>query len=112
MKMALALVCSLMLAWMPAIPAAPASGAARPTRSCCCDCRAMACCAAQPAPETPPVSAAPATSLVQTQLPTLASSAVTWLLPVTATPAPPLSPASLLSLAGVPLFERDCARLI
>ena len=113
MKTALAIVCSLLLAWtnlvLGEVPGASVVRAARP----CCHCgKTSSCCAAKKGlPESPPVSATPASSL-QSQFSPLTPATLAWALP--ANPARELSSPFFapLKTAGSPLFARNCAWLI
>jgi hypothetical protein len=112
MKTALAIVCSLVLAWTNIVlaqaPEASGTSAARP----CCHCgRKASCCAANHSmPESQPVSAAPA-SFSQNQFSPLAPAAFVWALPDNA--GSELSSSFLSPLTThTALFARDCARLI
>jgi len=113
MKTALAIVCSLLLAWTNVVHAqAPGASVAGAARTCCHCGRKASCCAANHSlPESPPVSAAPA-STFQNQLSLPAPAVVAWTLPGGATHelASPVLPS--LETAGPALFARNCARLI
>ncbi|HEX4264791.1 MAG TPA: hypothetical protein VH597_10670 [Verrucomicrobiae bacterium] len=114
MKTALAIVCSLLLAWtnivLAAAPGASVTCAARP----CCHCgKTSGCCAVKDhcLPESLPVSAAPVSSF-QSQFSPLAPATVAWALPDAAArelSSPAFPP---LMTASTPLFERNCAWLI
>jgi hypothetical protein len=113
MKTALAIVCSLLLAGMFFFSAQAQSACAERVtdKSCCCGDNSS-CCAAKNSSESQPVSAAPIPSSFQNQFQILAPSVVAFTL--ANEPARPLSSTLLLSTVThcVPLFERDCARLI
>jgi hypothetical protein len=111
MKLALAIVCSFLLAGTPMLWAqTPVSCAKKPITCCACGGK-MSCCQSRPASDSQPAPATPAPAGSQAQLSLLAPGILTWTLP--ANPAVSISPAALLSMsAGAPLFARDCARLI
>ena len=111
MKLALAIVCSFLLAGTPLFSAPTPVPCAKKASACCqCDGK-MSCCQSKPASDSQPVPATPAPAGGQTQLSLLAPGILTWTLPEN--PAVSISPAALLSMAaGAPLFARDCARLI
>jgi hypothetical protein len=110
-KTTLAIVCSLLLAWTPIVPAqAPAAGVARVAHACChCG---KACCAAPSSPDSQPVPAAPVPASYQSQLLTLAPAALAWILPDAPAPDFSTSVSSLLTANAAPLYARNCARLI
>jgi len=111
MKTALAIVCSLLLTWTQVVPAAAAAGDACEASACCSNCSQATCCAAAPASEPQPVSAAPTSSISQNQfLPPAALLA--WTLPDTRADAAAASPDSSLIVADAPLYARHCVRLI
>jgi len=110
-KTTLAIVCSLLLAWTPIVPApAPAVDVTRVAHACChCN---KACCAAPSLPESQPVPATPVPASTQSQLLTLAPAALAWTLPDAPAPDFSTSVSSLLTANAAPLYARDCARLI
>jgi hypothetical protein len=112
MKTVLALVCSLLLAWTQIVLAAPAASVPSSAAQVVCHCRGTSCCAAQPVPESQPVSAAPVSVSSQNLLVTFAPAALAWVLP--GTPVYEFSNSSFPSFtaAGTPLYARNCARLI
>jgi hypothetical protein len=113
MKTALAIVCSLLLIGTLFVPAsAPAAGDPAAMRGCCCDCSTAACCAAAPSPEPLPVSAAPLPSTSQNQFLPPATARLAWTLPGATEGGFCSSFDWLLTAAVVPLFARNCARLI
>jgi hypothetical protein len=111
MKTALAIVCSLMLAWTNVVLASEASVVST-ARACCSKCKTPSCCATKShsIPESQPFSAAPV-SFQQHLLP-FASVLVVADLP--ATPAFELSDTSrdLICASAAPIFARNCAWLI
>jgi hypothetical protein len=112
MKLALAIICSFVLAGTPFLPAQTPSVCAGQVRACCQHGVTMPCCAAKPSPDSQPAQTVPAPTSSQSQLSLLAPAVLIWTLPVTpansvvstSTP-PPLA-------AGAPLYARDCALLI
>lgn len=111
MKTALAIVCILLLALTnPVVAQAAAASETHP--SCACSgCGASCCTTDVPHPESQPVSAAPVSSL-QNLLAPAASAAVTWMLPAPLEAFLFSPSASILNGDAVPLFARNCARLI
>jgi len=113
MKAAWAIICSLVLAGTPFLPAqtlAPAC-AKQPVRACCQHGVEMPCCAAKPASGSQPAPVIPAQSVSQNQIALPAPGVVAWTLPE--------SPANLFSSAAVPLtaaspplYARNCALLL
>jgi hypothetical protein len=114
MKLALAIICSFLLAGTPLLVAQPTakSACAQQVRSCCKGGAAMPCCQAKPSSDSQraPVTPAPATG--QSQLSLLAPAVLIWTLPE--------NPANLIdskytpfpTVSGAPLFARNCARLL
>ncbi|HEY1663289.1 MAG TPA: hypothetical protein VGI03_12795 [Verrucomicrobiae bacterium] len=116
MKMAWAILCSLLLAIAPSFSApAPvtASVYAKQVQDCCpnSDCP-MPCCAARAPVDPQPAPTAPAPSTGQNQLSLLAPALLILTLP--AKPVAPLSStvSTSSSVFGVPLFTRNCALLL
>jgi hypothetical protein len=114
MKTALAIVCSLLLAWTNLVLAqAPEASVAGAAHCCCHNCSdGKSCCAAHhslPGPQ--PVSAAPVSSL-RTQFAPLATAAVAWTLPQASAPELSSSPSPTVTIQGTALFARNCAWLI
>ncbi|HEY5043247.1 MAG TPA: hypothetical protein VIK53_14740 [Verrucomicrobiae bacterium] len=115
MKLALAIICSLMLAGVPFLSAQTASAACRakaPVPVCCQHGGKMPCCAANPVPNSQPSPAVPAPAAGQNQLSFLAANVVAWVLPEAASSQVSfVVPVSLMTKAS-PLFARNCAWLI
>jgi hypothetical protein len=113
MKTALAIVCSLVLAWTNIVLAqAPEVSEAGAAPSCCHCSGKKSCCAANHSlPESQPVSAAPVSSS-QNQLSLPVPAVAVWTLPGTLVHelSSLLSPS--LRTAGAPVFARNCAWLI
>jgi hypothetical protein len=110
-KTTLAIVCSLLLAWTPIVPARAQAAGVGHVAHACCHC-GKACCAAPASPQSQPVPAAPVPASNQGQLLTLALTALAWTLPDAQTPEFSTSVSSLLTANAAPLYARDCARLI
>ncbi|MGA9449891.1 MAG: hypothetical protein WBW41_00955 [Verrucomicrobiia bacterium] len=111
MKTTLAIVCSLLLAGTPIVPAqAPAAGVVRGAHACCL-CH-KACCAAPASPQPQPVPVTPAPASSQNPLLLLAPAVLAWTLPDAQAPGFSTSVSSLLAANAAPLYARDCARLI
>jgi hypothetical protein len=108
-KIALTILCSLMLLWSQAVVASvPATNPV--AQDCGCHGK-MACCKAAPAAPSAPVDAtAPAVS--QNQILSPVPATVVWVLAAAGTPfiSPTVSPS--LAAADAPLFARICIRLI
>lgn len=106
-KIALAIVCSLLLVLGQAMAVAvPAASAGAAVKDCGCGGK-MSCCrhAAQPPVATVPVSS-------QNQIVSPVPAVMVWVLTNTGTSqiSPTVSPS--LSAGAAPIFARDCARLI
>jgi len=112
MKTALAIVCSLLLAWTNIVLAqTPGAGVVSAAASCHCG-KKTGCCAAKSSnSESQPVSAAPNASF-QNQVSLIAPAAVSWSLPELPVRGFSSSFSSASSEHGAPLFERNCAWLI
>lgn len=112
MKTALAIVCSLLLAWTNIVLAqAPEAGVACRAHCCCHDCGKSCCAAHHSLPGPQPVSAAPV-SAFQTHFAPLATTIVAWTLPQPTAREFSSSPYPSETTAGTALFTRDCAWLI
>ncbi|HEY2082186.1 MAG TPA: hypothetical protein VGI88_05330 [Verrucomicrobiae bacterium] len=113
MKTALAIVCSLLLAWTNFVLAeAPGAGVLRAAQPCCHCGKTSNCCATKNnLPASPPVSAAPVSSL-QNQFSPLASATVVWALPANLARGLSSSSFQPSTTARSPLFARNCAWLI
>ena len=112
MKTALAIVCSLLLAWANLISAPTADASvAIATASCHCGKKSACCAAKRSLPEPPPVSAAPTFSF-QNQFSLIAPVILSWSLPEL--PAREISRSTSTSFrtADTSLFARNCAWLI
>jgi len=109
-KIALSILCSLMLLWAQlAVAAVPAAGAiaGQPMKHCCCGGK-MSCChasAPQPLAATPQLGS-------QNQIVSPVPAVVVWVLAAAETSS--ISPivASALTAGDAPLFARHCAWLI
>jgi len=111
MKTALAVVCSLLLAWTSVPRQAPGASEVRAVPACCgCDCSQASCCASDPLPEPSPVSAAPVLSLQQ--LAASAPAQLLWTLPSTPESMVLAGAPGLLTGAVAPLSARHCDLLI
>lgn len=113
MKTALAIVCSLVLAWTSLVQSQASEASVAGAAHSCCHCGGAKCCCAanHSIPEPPPVSTAPVSSSL-TQFSPLAPSALAWTLPETLAheiSSPLFSPSTT---AGTALLARNCAWLI
>jgi hypothetical protein len=110
--MALAIVCSFVLAGTPFLPAQTPSACVKQVRACCQHGGVMPCCKAKSSPDSQSKPAMPPPTGNQNQLSLLPSSILVWRLP--ANPAGLISSRSSQSsvTADAPLYTRDCARLI
>jgi hypothetical protein len=112
MKLALAIVCSFLLAGTPlfsaplSVPCAKKAGA-----GCPCGGK-MTCCQSGPASDSQPASATPAPAGSQSQLLLFAPGILAWTLP--ANPADLISSTTTLTspAPGAPLYALNCVRLI
>ncbi len=114
MKLALAIICSFLLAGTPLVVAQPSakSACAGQIRSCCKGGVAMPCCQSKPSSDSQPAPAAPAPASNPSLLALLAPTVLIWTLPEN--PAHSISPlsAQFSATVDVPLFARNCVRLI
>ena len=112
MKIALAILCSLLLAWAQVVVASvPVTTGGPAAHDCGCGGKMPCCQAAPAAPASQPLSAtAPAPS--QNQILSPAPATVLWVLPATETPifSPGVSPS--LTAGSALIFARNCVRLI
>jgi hypothetical protein len=113
MKTVWVIVCSLLLAGNPILPAQaqPTRTECAATKRCCCG-DDSSCCAAKNSPESRPDSAVPVAFNFQTEFQILAPSQAAFALiaapaPTGATAFPPPTP-----IHPEPIFELGCARLI
>ncbi|HWD93086.1 MAG TPA: hypothetical protein VG938_12145 [Verrucomicrobiae bacterium] len=113
MRITLAIVCSLLLAWTNIVPAeTPGTSVACAARICChCGKKSDCCATNRSLPESQPVSAAPASSS-QNQFSSLTQTITAWTLPTGIAHEHSSSFFPPLTTAGAPLFARNCARLI
>jgi len=112
-KTALAIVCSLVLVWTQVVLAqAPAAGVARVIRAPCHCCGKASCCVASTSPESQSAPAAPASSISRNQISLLAAAVPAWTLPDREARPGHTSSFSRVNTAAVPLYARNCARLI
>jgi hypothetical protein len=114
MKLALAIICSFVLAGTPFLLAqTPSPACARQTVRACCQhgCK-MPCCQAKPSSGSQPPPAVPAQTAGPNQLSLLAAGIMAWILPDA--PAAHFSSAVSISFAtkAGPLYARNCVRLI
>ena len=112
MKMALAILCSFVLAGTSFLPAQTPSACVKQVRACCQHDGEMPCCKAKSSPDPQSKPAMPPPTGSQNQLSLLPSSLLVWTLP--ANPSEMISFHSTQSpvTADAPLYSRDCARLI
>jgi hypothetical protein len=113
MKLALAIVCSLLLAGAPLWAArAPMPAVCAKQFRACCKHGVMPCCAAKPAPDSQPAPAAPAPAGIQSQLSLLAPAILIWTLPANPVDSIASTFTPFSTASGAPLFARHCARLL
>jgi hypothetical protein len=114
MKLALAIICSFVLAGTPFLLAqTPSPACARqPVRACCRHGGEMPCCQAKSSSDPQPMPAVPVQTSSQSQPSLLAASVAAWVLPDATISQ--LSSAVSISFAtkDSPLYARHCARLI
>jgi hypothetical protein len=115
MKLALAIICSFVLAGTPFLLAQTPMPACvqQPVPACCQHGGNMPCCQAKSSSSSQPLPAVPAQTGNQGQLSLFAATSVAaWVLPdATTSQLPSASPISLVTKAS-PLYARNCARLI
>jgi hypothetical protein len=107
-----AIICSLVLAGTPFLPAQTPTSCVKQVRACCQRGGEMPCCKAQSSPDSQSKPAIPSQTGNPNQLSLLATSALIWTLP--ANPADSISSHFISSVmtTGAPLYARDCALLI
>lgn len=112
MKLALTILCSLLMVGTPLMSATAIPSCVKQARACCHPGGNMACCAAKSVPDSQSASAVPAASSSQNLLSLPSPNVVVWFLPEN--PASLFSSASLLPLqvTTATLYARNCARLI
>jgi hypothetical protein len=112
MKTALAIICSLVLAWTNIVLAQTLEASPAGTVHSCCHCgNTRSCCAAHHSnPGLPPVSTAPVS--FQNQFAPLAPAAIAWILPGTVAHDFSSSSFPLAKAVGAALFARNCSWLI
>ena len=111
MKRFVAIMLSLIFAWLQAVASVQASVTEVAAKRSCCSCN-KSCCVSSSGSTSRPLPAPPPAPQPANDLTALTSPAVLWILPA---PAPlPFSASALPPSATlpVPLFTRDCARLI
>jgi len=114
MKLALAIICSFVLAGTPFLLARTPlpECVKRPVPACCQHGCKMPCCQAKSSSGSQPLPAVPAQTANQNQLSLLAANIVAWILPdTTISLLPSASPISFVTKVS-PLYARNCARLI
>ena len=112
MKRAAAIVLSLIFLWLQAVSSAPTYSLPAKAAGAGCDCKQMDCCVVPGIPETQSLPATIAPVAGHTLLSPPVSTLVAWTLPATATAHIFVSVSTPLPALGVPLFTRNCARLI
>ena len=112
MKTVPVIVCVLVLAGIQITSAqAPASGTECAARACC-ECGQASCCAARGSPEPQPAPAAPVFFNSQNQITIPATAVPAWTLPDREARPCSFPSFATVTTAGVPLYARNCARLI
>jgi len=110
-----AIVCCLVLAGTPFLRAqVPSPTCAKQPLPACCRHGVMPCCAAQPASgsQSAPEAPVPSSKVQSSQFSLLAAAFAVWTLPENETGSISSANVPPLMAAGVPLFARNCARLI
>jgi hypothetical protein len=107
-----AILFSFFLVWAQLLAAPMPACSRQPARACCHCGGKMSCCAAQPSPCSQSAPAVPAPSGIQNQFLLPASVLITWSLPENEAGLISSAFVSPLTATGVPLYARDCARLI
>ena len=110
-KSAAVILCGFVLALAPLFAAQPAWCAAPPAVHRCCHCGGkMACCSAQKN-SAPPASATMVRTAPQNEL-SLPSQIISLPTPLTATAVRVAAIATALKQSALPIFARDCTRLL
>jgi len=111
MRQTFAILFGVVLVWAQLLAAPTPTCVQQPLRPCCHCGGKMSCCASSSS-GSQPAPAIPSTAGTQNQLSLLAPASLAWALPeneagsISAAGMPPLT------VAGAPLYARDCARLI
>jgi len=109
----MALICSLLLVWMPfGDQRAQAATSAQAAKSCCQPQCPMACCAAQPSAPAPADPLTPTSNVSRDQSLVPAVHVIAWKLPEFKAPESDAVSLPTLAPVGIPLFTLDCAWLI
>jgi len=116
-KRLFAILFSVLLAWMPFLPA-PAAASALPAcpkhtpgnAVCDASCGMAGCCVKKPDSNSQPAPAIPAQTSNQISL--LFSATVIWTLPENESGSFSSTATSSLTMASAPLYARNCARLL
>jgi hypothetical protein len=106
-----AILFSLLLVWAQ-LSAAPAPVTPTQPAHACCHCGGKMSCCSAPSSGSQPVSAIPSNSSVQNQWSLLAPAMMVWTLPKNTAGSISSASRSPFMATGVPLYARDCARLI
>ncbi len=115
MRPLLSLLCTIAFVLAQALPTPLASSllpaAITPCR--CCDCQQTGCCVSEDAPDRPGGPAVPAPGLRHADFQAVPLEIPRFLLSLLPAPTPaPFAAADAPAVAAVPLFARDCARLL
>jgi len=106
-----AILFGLLLVWAQLLAAPMPVVSARPAQACCHCGGKMSCCA-PPSSSSRSAPAVPAPSGVQNQFSFLTPAAVVWSLPENAAGSIASAFELPLTASGVPLFARNCVRLV
>jgi hypothetical protein len=107
-----AIALSLLLFWgQVSIMASPTQADTWADRSCC-SCKRASCCVARPAPGSAPLPLATAPTISQSHTWFSLTTSPAWILPRGEVEVFSFDSSARLTAAPVPLFQRDCARLI
>jgi len=111
MKLALVMMCGLLLTGTPFLSASPACD--QPAAPARCQCGGkMSCCAAQPSSGSPAAPAVPAPLVGQNQMSLLPPFRLAWQMPESFIQTISFSSGPPLAAVDSPLFARNCVRLI
>jgi len=112
MKQLIAILFCGLLVWTPFAPAQASPVCAIPAMKCCGKCCHMACCAAKKSSDSQSAPAAPSQTSAQNQISLLAPGGVAWTLPENPGKFVSYVAAPALAAPGIPLYSRNCVRLL
>jgi hypothetical protein len=107
-----AILSGLLLVWAQLLAAPTLPACAKQPAHACCHCGGKMSCCAAPSSNSQPAPAIPASSGIQNQFSFLAPALMVWALPENEADSISSAFVSPLTAYGIPLYARDCARLI